>query len=98
MRIALACCAAVVAACGSQAPMKPPGGEPQPASFTFHCQKNWADCYSQVRKQCGDRGFEEVDRHAGQAFAVESRMTGASHGREPAVVQQMDRTITVRCK
>ena len=98
MRVAAGVCAAMLAACSAQPVTSPLGDEPPPASFTFHCQKNWADCYSQIRRQCGNRDFEEVDRHAAEAFALESPMAGSSHGREKAVMQQADRTITVRCK
>ena len=98
MRAITICCAAFLSACSTQQANDSPASGLEPATFTVHCQKSWADCYSNARKVCGHGDFDEVDRHATSAIVNTGRpATPTSVHSEQADIDLMDRTVTIRC-
>ncbi len=87
-------CGVFLSACGTNPADTASDAELTGAIFSLHCERGWADCYSEARRRCASGHFEELDRNAIEAVGIDNRSSQTMH----AQINSMNSTITIRCK
>ncbi len=91
---AVAVAAIALVSCSSNPATGESGMELTGAVFSLNCAHGWENCYSEARRRCGNRGFDELDRGGLESVAIANQQNRSQH----AQIKTLNSSITIRCR